>query len=274
MSQVSTSFPKIKHKNSVSSQHYTILCQWNPVSWDSDSCLLQNTFTDKSLSSRLRFVWCCYATPSLPKFWSPVQPFPQQIYNLWNPLQFCLVLPRRKILEIRTTKQNCRFPRVLFQPSIEAFIDRYCLTTAITFTVHPINIPHETLQIKCTLKNLPECFHHGNPPGNSPAAHLHCQFFQHIHPLSRSWQLWHLAHPGNPSSHTEWQWCSHTWFVTVQVDYWGELDLFYSISVHIILQRILHWINVLYFCTTSSIFIQLFFFSQSWAMRSHWVFAV
>lgn len=148
MSQVSTSFPKIKHKNSVSSQHYTILCQWNPVSWDSDSCLLQNTFTDKSLSSRLRFVWCCYATPSLSKFWSPVQPFPQQIYNLWNPLQFCLVLPRRKILEIRTTKQNCRFPRVLFQPSIEAFIDRYCLTTAITFTVHPINIPHETLQIE------------------------------------------------------------------------------------------------------------------------------
>lgn len=119
---------------------------------------------------------------------------------------------------------------------------------------------------KMHFATLPECFHHGNLPGNSPAAHLHCQFFQHIHPLSRSWQLWHLAHPGNPGSHTEWQWCSHTWFVREQVGYWGELDLFYSISAHIILQRILHWINVLYFHTKSSIFIQLFFSPKA----EHW----
>lgn len=110
---------------------------------------------------------------------------------------------------------------------------------------------------KMHVATLPEYFHHGNPPGNSPAAHLHCQFSQHIRPLSRSWQLWHLAHPGNPGSHTEWQWCSHTWFVRVQVHYWGELDLFYSISAHIVPLGTLHWIRVLYFYTTSSIFIQL-----------------
>lgn len=120
---------------------------------------------------------------------------------------------------------------------------------------------------------LPECFHHGNPPGNSPAAHLHCQFFQHIHPLSKSWQLWHLAHPGNPGSHTEWQWCSHTWFVRVQLDHWGELNLFHSISAHIILQRILHWSHVLYFYK-SSISFNYFFPSQSWALSSHRVSAV
>lgn len=57
-----------------------------------------------------------------------------------------------RFLETRTTKQNCRFPRVLFQPNIEAFTDRYCVTTAITFTVHPINTLHETLQIRCTLQ--------------------------------------------------------------------------------------------------------------------------
>lgn len=55
-------------------------------------------------------------------------------------------------MEIQTTKQNCRFPGVLFLPSIEAFIDRYCLTTAVTFTVHPINTPQETLQVRCTLQ--------------------------------------------------------------------------------------------------------------------------
>lgn len=92
---------------------------------------------------------------------------------------------------------------------------------------------------------LPEYFHHGSPPKNSPTAHLHCQFFLHIRPLSRSWQLWHLVHPGNLGSRTEWQWCFHTWFVRVQVDYWGEFNLCYSTSAHIVLQRILHWITAL-----------------------------
>lgn len=116
---------------------------------------------------------------------------------------------------------------------------------------------------------LPEYFHHGSPPKNSPTAHLHCQFFLHIRPLSRSWQLWHLVHPGNLGSHIEWQWCFHTWFVRVQVDYWGDFNLLLHLCTHNSAENPALNYNVLYFYATSSIFTQLwkiflgFFFFQA-----------
>lgn len=111
---------------------------------------------------------------------------------------------------------------------------------------------------------LPEYFHHGSPPKSSPTVHLRCQFFLHIRPLSRSWQLWHRVHPGNLGSRTEWQWCFHTWFVRVQVDYWGEFNLCYSISAHIILQRILYWITMSCISTQQAAF-SLNYRRYSWA---------
>lgn len=110
VSQVSTSFTDIKHKTSVSSLFLASETHSNELRLLAVTKQFHRHIPEHQTEVCV-ILWC---TPSLPKFWSPVQPFPQEICNLWNPLQICLVLPRREFLEIQTTKQNCRFPGVLF----------------------------------------------------------------------------------------------------------------------------------------------------------------
>lgn len=201
-------------------------------------------------------------------FWSLVGLLPKKYATSRNPSCSVLSFQEEKFGRHRqqsksTVSQEFYFSQIL-KFSLGAFSD-HC--DNIYLPSHTYTAWNTTDKMYNTI--LPEYFHHGSPPKNSPTAHLHCQFFLHIRPLSRSWQLWHLVHPGNLGSHTEWQWCFHTWFVRVQVDYWGDFNLLLHLCTHNSAENPALNYNVLYFYAKSSIFTQLqkiflgFFFFQA-----------